>query len=210
MAESSREELRALLARVDEVRGLSQGAAGVTPELLDDPRALAPLLAELVNDLELAHRRLIETNVQLVSLREVAGSLAGTRSAAEATRLVARYLRGALAFDQVGLLLVDRERGVLTGTWASGGSLMPVEVPLAESDGAIVRSLWHDRSVQHQDPGRHRALVLPDSHPLASLFAEQSWLACRPPEPARGPPPHRAPAGCPGWAARDRPAAAPP
>src|SRR5205823_13156760 len=111
----------------------TQGVAGVTLDALEDPRALVALLGELADDLELAHRRLIETNVQLVSLREVAGSLSGTRSAAEATRLVTRYLRGALDFDQVGLLLVDRERGVLTGTWASGGSLAPVELPLAES-----------------------------------------------------------------------------
>jgi len=199
MAETSRDELRALLARVDEVRGLSQGAARATPAALDDPRALVPLVSDLLNDLELAHRRLIETNVQLVSLREVAGSLAGTRNVAEATRLVARYLRGALDFDQIGLLLVDRERGVLTGTWAWGGSLAPVEVPLAEGDGAIVRALWHDRALQHEDPARHPALVVPDGHPLAAVFAEQSWLVCVPLEPAGGPPrsvPHADCQGC--------------
>lgn len=187
MAESSREQLLALLRRVEEVRGLSEG--GGTPALgaLDDPAALVRVMDQLVDDLELSHRRLIETNVQLVSLREVASSLAGTRSAAEATRLVARYLRGVLDFDQVGLLLVDRERGVLTGTWGSPGSLTPVEVPLAESDGAIVHTLWHDRAVQHHDPARHPALVLPAGHPLARVFAEQSWVACVPLEPATGP-----------------------
>jgi len=193
MAESSREHLRALLRRVEEVRGLSEGAGAPEVGALDDPGALVQVMDQLVDDLELAHRRLIETNVQLVSLREVAGSLAGTRSAAEATRLVARYLRGVLDFDQVGLLLVDRERGVLTGTWGSAALLAPVEVPLATSDGAIVRALWHDRGVQHHDPARHRALVLPESHPLARVFAEQSWLACVPLEPAtaaRGGAPH--------------------
>ena len=210
MTESNREHLRALLRRVEEVRGLSQG--GGTPALgaLEDPLQLVQVLDQLVNDLELSHRRLIETNVQLVSLREVASSLAGTRSAAEATRLVARYLRGVLDFDQVGLLLVDRERGVLTGTWGFPGSLAPVELPLAVADGAIMRTLWHDRGVQHHDPARHPALVLPEDHPLARVFAEQSWLACVPLEPATGPRGNAPHPDCQGCAVGRAPLAPPP
>ena len=77
-----------LLRRVEEVRGLSQ--VGGTPAIgaLDDPRQLVEVLDQLVNDLEQSHRRLIETNVQLVSLREVAGSLTTTLDAAETTRIV--------------------------------------------------------------------------------------------------------------------------
>ncbi|MEQ1832949.1 MAG: ATP-binding protein, partial [Candidatus Eisenbacteria bacterium] len=44
-----------------------------------------------------------------------------------------------------------------------------------------------DRPVQHHDPARHVALVLPEGHPLARVFAEQSWYACVPLEPATGP-----------------------
>lgn len=187
MAESNREALGALLRRVEEVRGLSHGTGQPALGTLDDTHALVGVVHQLVDDLELAHRRLIETHVQLSSLREVASSLAGTREAAEATRLVARYLRGVLDFDQVGLLLVDRNRGVLTGTWAHGHTLAPVEVPLVGSGGAIVRTLWQDRAVQHHDPARHPALVLPEGHPLARVFAEQSWYACVPLEPASGP-----------------------
>jgi PAS domain S-box-containing protein len=104
-----------------------------------------------------------------------------------------------LDFDQVGLLLVDRERGVLTGTWGWGGSLASVEVPLADGEGAIMRTLWHDRGAQHLDPARHPALVLPEDHPLARVFAEQSWFACVPLEPAtagRGNAPHPDCQGC--------------
>jgi PAS domain S-box-containing protein len=187
MAESNRERLGALLRRAEEVRGLSQGLGTPAVGALDDPEALMNALGQLVDDLELSHRRLIETHVQLVSLREVASSLAGTRDAADATRLVTRYLRGVLDFDQVGLLLVDRARGVLTGTWAHGHTLTPVEVPLVGSGGAIPRSLWHDRAVQHHDPARHPALVLPEGHPLARVFADQSWYACVPLESAAGP-----------------------
>lgn len=187
MAESYRVRLSALLRRAEEVRGLSQGHGTPAIGALDEPEALIGVMGQLVDDLELSHRRLIESHVQLVSLREVASSLAGTRDAADATRLVARYLRGVLDFDQVGLLLVDRARGVLTGTWAHGGTLTPVEVPLVGSGGAIPRTLWHDRSVQHHDPARHPALVLPTGHPLARVFADQTWYACVPLEPASGP-----------------------
>src|SRR5262245_51484443 len=130
MAESNREELGALLRRIEEVRGLAPGAVAHESAAHDDPSALVPVLARLVDDVERSHRRLIEANVQLVSLREVASSLTATRDAGEATRLVARYLRGALGFEQVGLLLVDSERGVLTGTWAWSGGVTAVEVPL--------------------------------------------------------------------------------
>ena len=187
MAESNREALGVLLRRVEEVRGLSHGVGQPALGTLDDAEALVSVVHQLVDDLELAHRRLIETHVQLSSLREVASSLAGTREAAEATRLVTSYLRGVLDFDQVGLLLVDRSRGVLTGTWAHGQALTPVEVPLIGSGGAIPTTLWLNRAVQHHDPAGHPALVLPEVHPLARVFGEQSWYACLPLEPASGP-----------------------
>ncbi len=186
MAESSRDTLRALWRRVEEVRGLSQGTGTPAVGALEDPEALVQVLGQLVDDLEQSHRRLIETHVQLVSLREVAGTLAGTRDAAEATRLVVRYLRGVLDLDQVGLLLVDRERGVLTGTWGWDGGLTPVEVPLVGAEGALPEALWRHQAVEHDDPRRHPALVLPEDHPLAAVFAEQTSYACVPLELAAG------------------------
>ena len=100
MAESNREQLGALLRRIEEVRGLAPGAGAPALDALDDPAALVAVLSQLIDDLERSHRRLIEINVQLVSLREVASSLTATRDAGEATKLVARYLRGALGFDE--------------------------------------------------------------------------------------------------------------
>ncbi len=120
MSEAHSEALRALLRRVDEVRGMSDRAAGSSVVGLDGGETLLRTLSELVEELERSHRRLIETNVQLVSLREVAGSLTNTVDTAETTRTVTRYLRRAFGFDQVGLLLIDRERGVLTGAWTGG------------------------------------------------------------------------------------------
>src|SRR5262245_62405345 len=90
MAETSREELRALWRRAEEVRALAQAPGAARPEALaalDAPDELVPLLARLVDDLESSHRRLIQGQVHLVSLREVARSLAGPRGAAAATLL---------------------------------------------------------------------------------------------------------------------------
>jgi len=183
MAESSREELGALLRRIEEVRGLAPGASAPLSAALDDPAALVPVLAQLVDDLERSHRRLIEANVQLVSLREVASSLTTTRDAGEATRLVARYLRGALGVEQVGLLLVDAERGMLTGTWAWSGGLTAVEVALSRAAGAIPATLSGDTRA---GSAPQRALVLPREHPLAPVFARHEWLECVVLEPSLG------------------------
>ena len=75
-----------LLRRIDEVRGLSDRNAEATRLDPGDPAALLRTLGELVEELERSHRRLIETNVQLVSLREVASSLVMTQDTAETTR----------------------------------------------------------------------------------------------------------------------------
>src|SRR5262245_24106083 len=186
MTESNREELGALLRRIEEVRGLAPGAGGPAVSALDDPAAFVPVVSQLVDDLEKSHRRLIETNVQLVSLREVASSLTGTRDAREATRLVARYLRGALGLDQVGLLLVDGEHGMLTGTWAWDGGLTPVEVPLTRASGAIPAALSPEGPRQGSEARRLRALVLPGDHPLSPVFARHRSLECVALEPALG------------------------
>jgi PAS domain S-box-containing protein len=178
MTGSSRNDLGALWRRVKEVRGLSPDSGTADVGALDDPEALVQVLGQVVDDLEQSHRRLIETQVQLASLREVASTLAGTRDAAEATRLVARYLRDVLEFEQAGLLLVDRAGGRLKGTWGWSGGLTPVEAPLATSGVALVESLWTERTLEHHDPARHPALVLPEGHPLAELFAGHSSFVC--------------------------------
>ncbi|MFM7231435.1 MAG: two-component system sensor histidine kinase NtrB [bacterium] len=187
MAESNRTYPDALARRVEEVRGLSHGSGQPGLGALDDPRVLAETVAGLADDLELAHRRVLESQVQLAALREVGRSLLETREVGEATRRIVRFLRGTHDLEQVGLLLVDRERGVLTGTWAAGASLTPVEVPLVGAGGALPRALWDGRTVQHHDPVRHPALVLPEGHPLARVIAGHSWYAGVPLEPASGP-----------------------
>src|SRR5690349_7538440 len=94
-----RDTLREVMRRVDEVRGLEPGAAA--PHTTD-PASDAELLEtiqELTAELERSHRRLIESNVQLVSLREVASSLLSAHDAEETAAVVTRYLCRAFGFD---------------------------------------------------------------------------------------------------------------
>jgi PAS domain S-box-containing protein len=181
MPDSKRDTLRTLLRRVDEVRGLSDRAAGSAAVAMDDPDALVRTLGELVEDLERSHRRLIETNVQLVSLREVAGHLTTTKDVAETTRTVTRYLRHAFGFDHVGLLLIDRERARLIGTWAgANGSAQPLDLPLAGERGALARAVWLNRTLLHGDARRHAPAWLPEGHPLHDTLAGVGSFVCVP------------------------------
>src|SRR5512144_1299377 len=101
------EALRQLLRRVDEVRGLSGSAESAAAPLR--PETLIETVEGLVDELERSHRRLIETNVQLVSLREVASTTIGALDGGETTRLVTRYLCRAFGFEHGFLLLINRE-----------------------------------------------------------------------------------------------------
>jgi len=174
MTESNSETLRTLLRRVDEVRGLSDRAAAAATVGADEHETLLRTLAETVDELERSHRRLIETNVQLVSLREVAGSLTHTSDTAETTRTVTRYLQHAFGFDQVGLLLVDRERAVLSGAWTGGRpgaeACELLECGLVGDRGALARTVWMNRTLLHQDCRRHPPAYLPETHPLHERF----------------------------------------
>ena len=177
------ERLRQLLRRVEEVRGLSAPAGSPPAATLEDPAALVQTVGEMVDELERAHRRLIETNVQLVSLREVANRLAETTDAGDATRMVTRYLQRAFGFDHVGLLLIDREQGVLTGSWTAPDGTpptQPLEVPLIGERGALARAVWIGRTLLHHDCQRHVPATLPDTHPLAAAFSQLGSLACVP------------------------------
>jgi PAS domain S-box-containing protein len=184
MTENNSEALRALLRRVDEVRGLSDRSAAAAAVGMDESETLLRTLSEMVEELERSHRRLIETNVQLVSLREVAGSLTNTVDTAETTRTVTRYLQRAFGFDQVCLLLIDRERGVLTGAWTGGRPggepSETLEVPLVGERGALARTVWMNRTLLHQDCRRHPPAFLPETHPLYERFLQVGSMASVP------------------------------
>src|SRR5215470_934031 len=178
------DRLKDLLRRVDEVRGLAQRAESGTALEADDPESLARILEELVEELERSHRRLIETNVQLVSLREVASCMVNALDAGETTRTVTRYLARAFGFEDAFLLLLNRETGALEGSWTHGLGEREhsfwLEIPLLGDRGAITRSLWLNRTVLLRDPERHAPLLLPEGHPLQEILSGLGSVACVP------------------------------
>ena len=184
MNSTQRETLRALLRRVDEVRGLSEGVESPSVTEPVNADALLQTLAELVQELERSHRRLIETNVQLVSLREVASSTVSTLDGGEITRLVTRYLCRAFGFEQGFLLLINRETGRLEGSWTQIGEgrehSFNLDLALVGEGGALARALWLNRSVVHHLPRIHPPALLPDGHPLQETLESLGSLACVP------------------------------
>ena len=184
MNATQRETLRELLRRVDEVRGMSERsepAAAIDP---DDTNALFATVQDLAQELERSHRRLIETNVQLVSLREVASSMVGTHEVGETTRLVTRYLCRAFGFQEGFLLLINRETGKLEGTWTHArgerDQSWSIELPLTGDSGSLARALWLNRTVVHHAAQRHRPALLPDGHPLEEVLNDVAATACVP------------------------------
>lgn len=184
MVPSQRDALRELLRRVDEVRGMSERSGLPVAVEPDDTAALIRTVGELVEELERSHRRLIETNVQLVSLREVANRMVTALDGGETTRTVSRYLARAFGFRHAFLLLVNRDTGALEGTWTRGEGdaehTTPLEVPLLGDRGGIARSLWLNRTLLLRDTDRHPPVLLPEGHALRELMDHLGSVVCVP------------------------------
>ena len=176
--------VRELLRRVDEVRGLSQRQEASEPLESGHAPALLETLSELVEELEHSHRRLIETNVQLVSLREVASHLTASVDAGETTRTVTRYLCRAFGLPHVVLMLVNREHARLEGTWThrvgERDHSLAFELPLTGEAGALTRAVWLNRTILQHHAERHPAAILPDGHPLLDVMAHLRYALCVP------------------------------
>jgi len=174
MSTTQHSALQDLLRRIDEVRGLADRPQRDGVPAAADVDALLRTLGELVDELERSHRRLIETNVQLVSLREVASNLVMTQDLAETTRTVTRYLCRAYGFEHAGLVLVDPENQCLTGTWTSRQGerdhSVDLSVPLRGELGALTRSFWLNRAVVHHSGRERPPAHLPDGHALRDVF----------------------------------------
>lgn len=184
MEETRARDLRELLRRVDEVRGLSDGAETSTALEPGDTDALLRTLGDLVGELERSHRRLIETRVQLVSLREVASHVVAANDLGEATRTITRYLARAFGFRNVCLLLVEPERRVLIGTWTHREGAeersVAVEVPATGDGGTLARAVWLNRTLVQLNSLQHPPLVVPDGHLLLDLIEDLGPMVCVP------------------------------
>jgi PAS domain S-box-containing protein len=175
MDEKQREALRRLLRRVDEVRGLEALPAVQPGSDAEDTEVLLRTAEGLVDELEKARRRLIETNVQLVSLREVAHSMVSSSEAEEATQTVTVYLHKAFGFEDVFLGLVHRDEGVLEGTWTrkvgSSHASLPFRVPLlGAGEGVVTKSVWQHRPFTIQDARLHPPFAASADSTLADVL----------------------------------------
>jgi PAS domain S-box-containing protein len=160
MDSNARDAIRRLLRRVDEVRGLESLPSGLEVPDGEETTRLLSTAESLLDELEKARRRLIETNVQLVSLREVAHSMVSSVEGEETTQTVTTYLHKAFGFDDVFLALVNREEAVLEGTWTrkAGGSHASVPFKAAltgEPEGVMSRTVWQHRPFTIHDAQLH-------------------------------------------------------
>ena len=148
-------ELAPLLARVEEAR-----AVGGLPPLRLDPdltgeRLLRELCAKLADDLESNGRRLIQTSVQLLGLREVAASAVALSDPERIAGHIASYLKKAFGFEEVFLLAVDNKEGALRGIWLPGSGPVdatPLRVSLDDHASVIISVFFSDTPSLVDDP----------------------------------------------------------
>lgn len=149
-------ELAPLIARVEEARTVG----GLPPLNLDPDLAKNELLKELclhlADDLESNSRRLIQTSVQLLGLREVAASAVTLTNPEGITGHIASYLRKAFGFEQVLLLGADNDDGALRGIWMPGENGAPdpvtLRVPLNQHESVFVSVFYSDTPSLVADP----------------------------------------------------------
>ncbi len=109
---------RELAGRIDDLRGLGILPAGTDLPDLDGEEALLPLALSLVDVLENTQRRVIETSIQLLSMRELVAKLLSLRTPEEVAETVTLYLHKAFDHERVMVGVYDPSREALEG-WAA-------------------------------------------------------------------------------------------
>lgn len=128
-------------ARLDEILGLVRIPGLDTAVDAGSPEAMTRLAFHLADALERTQRQLIESNIQLMSLREVTTNLLSLHSLEKAAETIALYLHKAFDYERVAVLLREGETDTLNG-WVSardGGRVVsePLELPLAGATGVL-------------------------------------------------------------------------
>lgn len=149
-------ELAPLLARVEEARTVG----GLPPLDLDENLSRVELLEtlclHLADDLEANSRRLIQTSVQLLGLREAAASAVTLANPEGITGHIAQYLRKAFSFEQVVLLGADNDEGALRGIWMTSENAVvetiPIRVPFDKHDSVLLSVFYSDTPSLVDDP----------------------------------------------------------
>ncbi len=107
--------LSALEQRIEEIQALVRAPGLDRAPDPADSEGLAALCLTLADVLERTQRRLIESNIQLMSLREVSHHLLSVQTTEEAARMIALYLHKAFDYERVAVLLTDGDAPALSG-----------------------------------------------------------------------------------------------
>jgi PAS domain S-box-containing protein len=166
LQQSTARRYAALVARVEAIKGVRTSAARLAPHT--DPLALQFGLSQsLIADLEDSYFRLIRTNIQLLSLKEVGRSIIASLDQERTVRSVLEYLHRGVGFEEFGLFVWRPEDGVFDGgvrrRGPEGPAWEPLRFALPEVTGVVAKSIGRQRSVLIKDA---------ETHPLGTLNGE--------------------------------------
>jgi PAS domain S-box-containing protein len=104
-----------LKQRLDDLRGFGVLITGGADHALDGEEALMGLSLSLIDALESTQRRVIETSIQILSLRELVAKLLSLHTAAEVAETVTMYLSKAFDHERVLVGITDEDTQALAG-----------------------------------------------------------------------------------------------
>ena len=147
-----------LVARTEAVKGVR--SSGVRLGLWSDPgERLEVLSRQLIGDLEESYFRLIKTNIQLLSLKEVGRSIIASLDRERTVESVLEYLHRGVGFNEFGLFTWRPEQGVFEGgvrrRHGDGFEWVSHRLALPEADGVLAKGLGLQRSYLIKDAQVH-------------------------------------------------------
>jgi PAS domain S-box-containing protein len=166
-----------LKQRLDDLRGFGVLATGGVGYTLNGEQALMELSLSLIDALESTQRRVIETSIQILSLRELVAKLLSLHTAAEVAETVTMYLSKAFDHERVLVGIAGEAADTLDGwTAVRDGEtrLRPFRLH-GEWGGALREALEQETPVQGRD-GEGVPLVAGPSVPAALADFEEGKL----------------------------------
>lgn len=106
---------RELSRRLDDLRGFGILRGGADTTAIEGEEALVRLCLSLLDSLEATQRRVIETSIQILSLRELVALLLSLRTPEEVAETVTLYLQKAFDHERVLVGVYHRKSGVVDG-----------------------------------------------------------------------------------------------
>jgi PAS domain S-box-containing protein len=187
MRQRTRQDIDRLLGRVEEVRSLLSLESKDYSDL-DEEARLVEVCAELVESLEGTHRRLIETNTKLSVLQEAAEGMLSAVRPEEATQTVCSYMHRVLGIEEVGLWVMNREDGVLSGRWSRSAdeeiATLDHSFSPLDAEGSLKTVLWSMQTAVLSAGELEGQLGPVSTDPergvtVVPLVSSRQWLPCK-------------------------------